>query len=120
MLNALEHAQGGEVFIPKIRSYKLKTVLEAVKSITNKTDASVTVFGMRPGEKIHEDMLAKTELPFTYEANQELLVVIPQYTSKSHTYDKKYDGLEYNSSLHLDNEVENLKLKIEEGLRIEG
>ena len=120
VLNALEHAQGGEVFIPKIRSYKLKTVLEAVKSITNKTDASVTVFGMRPGEKIHEDMLAKTELPFTYEANQELLVVIPQYTSKSHTYDKKYDGLEYNSSLHLDNEVENLKLKIEEGLRIEG
>jgi FlaA1/EpsC-like NDP-sugar epimerase len=119
VLSALEFAQGGEIFIPKIRSHKLETVLNAVKHMLGKDNISAVVVGMRPGEKIHEDMLAKTELSFTYEVNEKLLVVIPQYTNKTHTYNKKYDGLEYNSSLHLDNSVENLRAKIEKGIRIE-
>jgi FlaA1/EpsC-like NDP-sugar epimerase len=120
VLLALETAQGGEVFIPKINSYKLETVLNAVLEMTGVENADTVVNGMRPGEKIHEDMLAKTELPFTYEVDETLMVVTPQYTNKEHTYDKRYEGLEYNSSLHLDNDVSSLRKIIEVGVGIEG
>ena len=120
VLLALETAQGGEVFIPKISSYKLETVLNAVLEMTGVENADTVVNGMRPGEKIHEDMLAKTELPFTYEVDETLMVVKPQYTNKEHTYDKRYEGLEYNSSLHLDNNVSSLRKIIEVGVGIEG
>lgn len=120
VLLALETTQGGEVFIPKINSYKLETVLDAVLEMTGVENADTVVLGMRPGEKIHEDMLAKTELPFTYEVDETLMVVTPQYTNKEHTYDKRYEGLEYNSSLHLDNNVSSLRKIIEVGVGIEG
>ena len=120
VLLALETTQGGEVFIPKINSYKLETVLDAVLEMTGVENADTVVLGMRPGEKIHEDMLAKTELPFTYEVDETLMVVTPQYTNKEHTYDKRYEGVEYNSSLHLDNNVSSLRKIIEVGVGIEG
>ena len=120
VLLALETAQGGEVFIPKINSYKLETVLNAVLEMTGVENADTVVNGMRPGENIHEDMLAKTELPFTYEVDETLMVVTPQYTNKEHTYNKRYEGLEYNSSLHLDNDVSSLRKIIEVGVGIEG
>ena len=120
VLSSLVKAQGGEVFIPKISSYNLETVLKSVKSLVGVDEAKTVINGMRPGEKIHEDMLAKTELPFTYEVDEDLLVVIPQYTNKIHSYDKKYEGKEFNSLLHLDDDVENLKEIIEEGIEIEG
>jgi UDP-N-acetylglucosamine 4,6-dehydratase/5-epimerase len=120
VLNSLVKAQGGEVFIPKISSYNLETVLKSVKSLVGVNETKTVINGMRPGEKIHEDMLAKTELPFTYEIDEDLLVVIPQYTNKVHSYDNKYEGKEFNSSLHLDGDVENLKEIIEEGIGIEG
>lgn len=120
VLSALVKAQGGEVFIPKISSYNLETVLKSVKSLVGVDEAKTVINGMRPGEKIHEDMLAKTELPFTYEVDEDLLVVVPQYTNKIHSYDRKYEGKEFNSLLHLDDNVENLKEIIEEGIEIEG
>ena len=120
VLSALVKAQGGEVFIPKISSYNLETVLKSVKSLVGVDEAKTVINGMRPGEKIHEDMLAKTELPFTYEVDEDLLVVVPQYTNKIHSYDRKYEGKEFNSLLHLDDNVENLKEIIEEGIGIEG
>tara|TARA_R110000823_G_scaffold73586_18_gene169367 strand:- start:863 stop:1843 length:981 start_codon:yes stop_codon:yes gene_type:complete len=120
VLSSLVKAQGGEVFIPKISSYNLETVLKSVKSLVGVDETKTVINGMRPGEKIHEDMLAKTELPFTYEVDEDLLVVIPQYTNKIHSYDKKYEGKEFNSLLHLDDDVENLKEIIEEGIEIEG
>ena len=116
VLDSLQAAQGGEVFIPKIKSYNLRTVLEAVESIMDISPLTTTLVGMRPGEKIHEDMLAETELPFTYEVSKNLMVVLPQYTRKNHKFNKKYIGPRYNSSLHLDCDTESLKSMILKGL----
>jgi FlaA1/EpsC-like NDP-sugar epimerase len=114
VLDALRFSEGGEVFIPKIKSYDMQTIISSLESMTGKKiDFEVT--GMRPGEKIHEDMLAKTELPFTHEVSETLMVVKPQYTNKNHSYNKKYSGPHYNSSLHLDNDVQNLKKLIQRG-----
>tara|TARA_R110002012_G_scaffold320985_1_gene546998 strand:+ start:1644 stop:2633 length:990 start_codon:yes stop_codon:yes gene_type:complete len=116
VINSLINAQGGEVFIPKINSFKMGTVIEAVKHIVGKENIDVEVMGMRPGEKFHEDMLAKTELDFTYEINDKLLTVLPQYTNKNHTFKNKYKGVEFNSSLHINQNVEDLALLIKKGL----
>ena len=115
VLDSLESAQGGEVFVPKINSYSLGTVLESMKKLMEVDDIQAIITGMRPGEKIHEDMLATTELPFTYEVNDKLLVILPQYTNKNHNYDKKYNGLEFNSALHLSDDVSVLANLIKRG-----
>ena len=116
VLNSLFYAEGGEVFIPKIKSFKMSTVIESVRKIMEINEINHKVIGMRPGEKFHEDMLAKTELDFTYEVSDKLLTVLPQYTNRKHTHSKKYKGLEFNSSLHNNNNVVDLVEIIKRGL----
>ena len=119
VLKSLYYAEGGEVFIPKINSFKMEIIIEAIKKLVGKDDVETKIIGVRPGEKLHEDMLAKTELPFTYQPDDKLLTVIPQYTNKFHTYSKKYDGKEFNSSLHNNDNVDDLCELIKRGLQID-
>jgi len=116
VLSALKYAEGGEVFIPKIKSFSMNTIIDAVKEMTGKEDIVIKNIGMRPGEKLHEDMLSKTELPFTKEINTKLLAVLPQYTNKVHSHEKRYIGQEFNSSLHLNNDIDDLVSLIIRGL----
>jgi len=116
VLNSLYFAQGGEVFIPKISSFKMKTVIDAIKEICSLDTIDYDVIGMRPGEKFHEDMLCKTEVEFTMQPSEKLLCVLPQYTNKKHKYDNRYDGLEFNSSLHNNDNVGDLVDLINRGL----
>lgn len=53
---AIEHHLGGEIFIPKIPSYKILDVAKAVAP-----DCETEVVGIRPGEKLHEEMLTETD-----------------------------------------------------------
>lgn len=116
VLNALYHSVGGEVFVPKINSYTILDVVNALSSIANKP-VNYDVVGIRPGEKLHEDMLAITELPFTYRVpNINLLQVRPQYTNKTHQDWLKYDGVEFNSSLYLSNDLNELIDLIQKGI----
>jgi len=116
VLSSLYFAQGGEVFIPKINSFKMEIVIEAIKKISKLDSIEYDIIGMRPGEKFHEDMLCKTELEFTMQPSDKLLCVLPQYTHKKHNYDKKYEGLEFNSSLHTNDNVDELVTIIRRGL----
>ena len=116
VLSALKHAEGGEVFIPKIKSFSMNTIIDAVKKMTGKEDIIIKNIGMRPGEKLHEDMLSKTELPFTKEINNKLPAVLPQYTNKVHSHERHYLGQEFNSSLHLNNNTDDLVSLIIRGL----
>lgn len=118
VLNSLEVTEGGEVFIPKINSFSMATIIEAVKKLTNSENITIKNIGMRPGEKLHEDMLAKTELPFTRQLGNKLLAVLPQYTNKQHSHSEKYDGREFNSSLHLNKNINQLIELIQSGIKI--
>ncbi len=62
VLYALRHAWGGEIFVPKIPSYKITTLAKAVcPHCTQK------IIGIRPGEKIHEEMITINDAPNTIE-----------------------------------------------------
>jgi Predicted nucleoside-diphosphate sugar epimerases len=56
VLWALEHALGGELFVPKIPSYRITDVAEAIGPSCEKP-----IIGIRPGEKIHEEMITASD-----------------------------------------------------------
>jgi UDP-N-acetylglucosamine 4,6-dehydratase (inverting) len=53
---ALENALGGEIFVPKIPSYRILDVAEAVGP-----ECEIRVVGIRPGEKLHEEMITASD-----------------------------------------------------------
>ncbi len=59
---AFSDMQGGEIYIRKSPSMN---ILDIVKSCVGKKDYEVT--GIRPGEKLHEQMIGVEDSPFTYE-----------------------------------------------------
>ena len=56
VLWALENARGGELFVPKIPSYRIKDLAEAIGP-----NCEHPVIGIRPGEKIHEEMITSSD-----------------------------------------------------------
>lgn len=72
VMHALEHAMGGEIFIPKIPSYKISDLAEAICP-----DCEKKIIGIRPGEKIHEEMITSSDSLFTYDLGK-YYVIIPQ------------------------------------------
>jgi FlaA1/EpsC-like NDP-sugar epimerase len=117
VLGAFEHSKGGEVFVPQIDSYTLPTCIKALEEITGK-DAKTGIIGLRPGEKLHEDMLAETELPFTFKVpGINLLQIRPQYTTKYHQSSfNKYEGPHFNSKLWVKNDIKEVVELIKRGL----
>lgn len=53
---ALSNAQGGEIFVPKIPSYRITDLASAIGP-----DCEYPVVGIRPGEKIHEEMITASD-----------------------------------------------------------
>lgn len=62
VMHAMEYAWGGEIFIPKIPSYKITDVAEAIAP-----ECKIEVIGIRPGEKIHEEMITASDSFYTYD-----------------------------------------------------
>lgn len=60
--HALEDMKGGEVYVKKIPSMKVIDIARAVAP-----DAEIEFTGIRPGEKLHEQMIGPEDAPFTYE-----------------------------------------------------
>ena len=118
VLYSLEHAWGGEVFIPQISSYTLPSLIDAVGVIAGKTPIT-TISGLRPGEKLHEDMLEKTELPRTYKVPGINLLQVRPCNIDNDKYQEfpKYDGPHFNSELWVKSDKESLVKLIEEGLK---
>ncbi|MCP4568416.1 MAG: UDP-N-acetylglucosamine 4,6-dehydratase (inverting) [FCB group bacterium] len=71
VLNALTHMWGGEIFIPKIPSYRIMDVAEAIAPNSKKT-----FIGIRPGEKLHEEMITQTDSLNTIEFDR-YYVILP-------------------------------------------
>lgn len=56
VLFAIENHLGGEIFIPKIPSYKIMDLAKAIGP-----NCKTEVVGIRPGEKLHEEMITETD-----------------------------------------------------------
>jgi UDP-N-acetylglucosamine 4,6-dehydratase len=69
VLDNLERMHGGELFVPKIPSYKILDVAKAIAS-----DAEIEVIGIRPGEKLNELMISEDDARMTLEFDDYFLI----------------------------------------------
>ena len=98
VMHALEHAWGGEIFVPKIPSYKITDVAEAIGPECEKP-----VIGIRPGEKIHEEMITSSDSYYTYDLGKYYTIVPATHKWDLQEFIHKFNatkvgpGFQYNS-----------------------
>jgi len=112
---ALQHQLGGEIFVPKIPSYRILDVAEAIAP-----GCKVRDIGIRPGEKLHEEMITATDSLETIDLGR-YYAILPavsyNYTRedfmKHHNAGPVPEGFAYNSGTNSEWEtVETLRQKI--------
>jgi UDP-N-acetylglucosamine 4,6-dehydratase (inverting) len=74
VIYALIHAWGGELFVPKIPSYKIMDIANAIGP-----DCEKPVVGIRPGEKVHEEMISVSDAYYTYDVGKYYVIVPPTH-----------------------------------------
>ncbi|MDR7372365.1 UDP-N-acetylglucosamine 4,6-dehydratase (inverting) [Flavobacterium aquidurense] len=116
VMHAIEQAWGGEIFIPKIPSYKITDVAEAVAP-----ECKLEIIGIRPGEKIHEEMITSSDSFNTYDLGKYFTILpsVPNFNLKefidSFNAVKVEEGFNYNSGTNTEWEtVEGLRELIKE------
>jgi len=72
VLHAFETAWGGELFVPKIPSFKIMDVAMAIGP-----NCKLEIVGIRPGEKIHEEMITSSDSFYTYDLGK-YFAILPQ------------------------------------------
>jgi UDP-N-acetylglucosamine 4,6-dehydratase (inverting) len=77
VLYSLEHCIGGEIIVPKIPSYRIMDVAEAIGPECEKPEV-----GIRPGEKLHEEMVTESDSQNTLE-NDRYFVIVPMLVDEN-------------------------------------
>lgn len=76
VINCLKEQCGGEIFVPKLPSYRL---MDLCKAIDQK--CKIKLIGIRPGEKIHEELISSLESRNTIEF-KDCYVILPNYENR--------------------------------------
>jgi UDP-N-acetylglucosamine 4,6-dehydratase (inverting) len=103
VLWALENALGGELFVPKIPSYRITDVAEAIGPSCEKP-----ITGIRPGEKIHEEMITASDSFSTVDLGEYYAILpsdgqlLERYRGEGHSFSAVTPGFAYNSGTNPD------------------
>lgn len=98
VMHALEHAWGGEIFVPKIPSYHITDVATAICP-----ECEQKVVGIRPGEKIHEEMITPSDSFNTYDLGKYYVILPTTHNWNLQEFVNRFDakpvpvGFSYNS-----------------------
>ncbi len=85
VIMALKEAEGGEIFVPRIRSTRIVDLAKAIEP-----DCTFRYMGIRPGEKLHESLISYDEARNVKEFNG-VYVILPQ-AFETTTALTKYDS----------------------------
>ncbi|MDP2541098.1 UDP-N-acetylglucosamine 4,6-dehydratase (inverting) [Tenacibaculum discolor] len=89
---AIENAWGGEVFVPKIPSYRIPDVASAIAP-----ELEQKIVGIRPGEKLHEEMITASDSYNTVDLGK-YYAILPQKSPYSQyskeEYKKAFNGVD--------------------------
>lgn len=77
VLWAIEYMSGGEIFVPKIPSYNIMDVANAICEKCEKP-----IVGIRPGEKLHEEMITASDAHYTVDLGK-YYAIMPSYFEES-------------------------------------
>lgn len=116
VMHALDQAWGGEIFVPKIPSYRITDVASAIGP-----ECEQVVVGIRPGEKVHEEMITPSDSFYTYDLGKYYTILPATHKWKLEDFKSKFNaqivpqGFAYNSGENTEWEtVESLKQLIKE------
>ena len=73
IFRALRDGTGGEVFIPKLKAYKIADMRDAIKELLN-SNCETEKIPVRPGEKYHESLISTNEIRNSYETKDDYLL----------------------------------------------
>jgi UDP-N-acetylglucosamine 4,6-dehydratase len=95
VLYALENAWGGEIFVPKIPSFKITDLAKAIGP-----HCKQKIVGIRPGEKIHEEMITQSDSFTTYDIGPyyAILPQVPEWDLKK--YIKQFSAKKVKEGFH--------------------
>ena len=92
---ALKNMKGSEVIVPKLKSFK---VIDLIKSINKKP--KIEIIGIRPGEKIHEELISNSDSRLTIDIGKYYLILPDKSFFKKYKNHKKLNNsFCYNSGL---------------------
>ncbi|WP_375417479.1 UDP-N-acetylglucosamine 4,6-dehydratase (inverting) [uncultured Hymenobacter sp.] len=97
VLYALENAWGGEIFVPKIPSYKITEVARAIGP-----DCEQRIVGIRPGEKLHEEMITETDALSTIELERYYVILPATPTFDVEKFTQHFQGTRMPLGFHYD------------------
>ena len=98
VMHALDNAWGGEIIIPKIPSYNILDVANAIGPECEKP-----IVGIRPGEKIHEEMITSSDSYYTWDLGKYYTILPATHKWKLDEFvnhfkaEKVTEGFTYNS-----------------------
>jgi len=72
VISALSEMKGGEIFIPKLKSIKIEDLIRSIRP-----EIKVKVSGVRPGEKMHEELTSSSESINTFEYKNKYIIFNP-------------------------------------------
>ena len=75
IINAIKFGKGSEIFVPRLKAYSILTINDALSDIYGKIKQET--IGIRPGEKLHETLINKEEIRYSWE--YENLYIIYMY-----------------------------------------
>jgi FlaA1/EpsC-like NDP-sugar epimerase len=87
VLWSLENSLGGEIFVPKLPSYRITDLATAIGP-----DCEHRVTGIRPGEKIHEEMITSSDSFCTLDLGKYYAVLPASGSSAIEGYVTQYKG----------------------------
>lgn len=116
IFRGIKYGIGGEVFVPKLKAYKLGELIQVMKELI-KTEIKTEIGNVRQGEKYHESLISQNEIRTVYESEKDyILFENPNLTYSNSNLPTKKTKLndEYSSNkvdLLTKNEIKELLIK---------
>jgi len=105
VIKSFSHMYGGELFVPKIPSYNIVDLAKAIDK-----NCKLKIVGIRPGEKVHEEMITKSDSYNTFDLGDCYFIASPvlldgicnHYKKTNFKFKKVKEGFNYNSGENKD------------------
>lgn len=100
LVDAAEKGAGGEIFLPAMPAVSIKNIAQYLLCKNNLSLDNIRVAGIRPGEKLYEQMITESEMDHIYQLNEELMIIdkTDSHGWVANSFVKKASGYRYHSS----------------------
>ena len=101
IFRAIENGQGGEIFIPKLKAYRLGDLKDTLMEIF-KSNSKIQTLSIRPGEKFHETLINNDEMGYTFETDKDYVIIDKQIQNSNNFNLKNFSNVKLNDQYSSD------------------